>query len=404
MNITPPPLLATVDTSQEHGDVVDGRDNLRGQGSPVSGLWDGVPPPHPPRTSSSNRIPPRRVDHTYRDYSHFPAGDLQASRRKKSGTNFPTKLHLILCTDEFAHIISWMPHGRCWKIHDKDLLMREVVPRYFAQSKYESFTRQLNGWGFKRLHQSGNDFDAYYHECFLRGLPHLTVLMKRVPRNQGKMIPYVEGEPNFYEINQQFPLPPLIISPLPTMPYQGQCPHSASHMTEAGVGYDSSPTHYAPHPSNYPPPPPQYYSGYPDDPRAAATFAPQLGYPPPPFYTHQPAYHPHYPGRSPSGTRFHFDNSPLNHVPGLAKNEGAHLAAFPQAEVLKERVPAMNGTVGMHSHHDHNPDPCSPPWGARQGDIQGEISPFKEEGREDCFDSWSIFGESKNTTATTKIR
>ena len=63
-----------------------------------------------------------------------------------------------------------MPHGRAWKIHNKKLLMSEVVSKYFVQSKYESFTRQLNGWGFKRLHQSGNDFNAYYHECFLRRL------------------------------------------------------------------------------------------------------------------------------------------------------------------------------------------------------------------------------------------
>lgn len=100
------------------------------------------------------------------------------------------------------------PHGRAWKIHNKELLIRDIVPLYFVQSKYESFTRQLNGWGFKRLHQAGNDFNAFYHECFLKGLPHLTVLMKHVPPNQGKLLPYVDGEPNFYDIEQQYPLPP----------------------------------------------------------------------------------------------------------------------------------------------------------------------------------------------------
>jgi hypothetical protein len=77
-----------------------------------------------------------------------------------------------------------------------------------VQSKFESFTRQLNGWGFKRLYQAGNDFNAFYHECFLKGLPHLTVLMKRVPPNQGRLLPHVEGEPNFCDIEQQYPLPP----------------------------------------------------------------------------------------------------------------------------------------------------------------------------------------------------
>jgi hypothetical protein len=74
-----------------------------------------------------------------------------------------------------------------------------VVPRYFVQSKYQSFARQLNGWGFKRLHQAGNDFNAYYHECFLRGMPQLAVLMKRVSPKQGRLLPHLEGEPNFYE-------------------------------------------------------------------------------------------------------------------------------------------------------------------------------------------------------------
>ncbi|KAL7426219.1 hypothetical protein ACHAXH_000744 [Discostella pseudostelligera] len=163
----------------------------------------------------------RRVDHTYRDYSKFPLEELPT--RKRAPTNFPSKLHQILSNPEYAHIPSQQPHGRAWKIHNKVLLIQDIVPKYFVQSKYESFTRQLNGWGFKRLHQLGNDFNAYYHEFFLQNLPHLTVLLQRVAPNQGKLLPHVEGEPNFYEIDKQFPL-----SPHPNMmPYEGfhQPPH-----------------------------------------------------------------------------------------------------------------------------------------------------------------------------------
>ena len=110
------------------------------------------------------------------------------------------------------------------------------MPKYFVQSKYESFTRQIVGWGFKRLHQSGNDFNAFYHECFLRGLPHLTVLMKRVAPNQGKLLPHVEGEPNFYEIHVNYPLP---YHPIPSKGY---------HPPSVVVG-KVSPEHY---PSKYP--------------------------------------------------------------------------------------------------------------------------------------------------------
>ena len=148
---------------------------------------------------------PKRIDHTYYDYSTYKVGD-DFKKGKKAGSNFPAKLHQILSNPAFVHVISWMPHGRAWKIHNRDLLVNQVLPNYFAQTKYESFTRQLNGWGFKRLHQKGPDFKSFYHECFLRGLPQLTWLMKRVEPNQGRLLPDVDGEPNFYEIDKRYSL------------------------------------------------------------------------------------------------------------------------------------------------------------------------------------------------------
>ena len=34
------------------------------------------------------------------------------------------------------------PHGRAWKVLDKERLLKEVVPQYYVCSKLESFTRQ----------------------------------------------------------------------------------------------------------------------------------------------------------------------------------------------------------------------------------------------------------------------
>jgi len=42
-----------------------------------------------------------------------------------------------------------MPHGRSWAVLDKEALVAEVLPRYFNHSRFESFNRQVNGWGFK---------------------------------------------------------------------------------------------------------------------------------------------------------------------------------------------------------------------------------------------------------------
>ncbi|KAL3807890.1 hypothetical protein ACHAXA_009654 [Cyclostephanos tholiformis] len=248
----------------------------------------------------STHVPSRRMDHTYRDYAYYSLENLPAAL--KTPSNFPSKLHHILSDPENHHIISWMPHGRAWKIHNKDLLISEVVPRYFVQSKYQSFARQLNGWGFKRLHQAGNDFNAYYHEYFLRGMPQLAVLMKRVSPNQGRTLPHLEGEPNFYD-KKYTPLPPLGTTDpnqrpsLGTMgPNQFPCPPPPMAM---GAGYAFPPAppagYYDAHPTNdfssyhqvtYPPPPPPSFYDNPDNPHAAAYYASNMWY---------PSYHPCYP-------------------------------------------------------------------------------------------------------------
>eukprot|EP00984_Skeletonema_dohrnii_P002425 scaffold835_cov72-Skeletonema_dohrnii-CCMP3373.AAC.2 len=98
------------------------------------------------------------------------------------------------------------PHGRAWKVLNKTLFVEEVIPKFFGQSKFASFARQLSGWGFKRLHNTGPDFGCYYHECFLRGHPRLTVLMRRVSPGQGKVTPNMHSEPDFYTIAKQYPL------------------------------------------------------------------------------------------------------------------------------------------------------------------------------------------------------
>ncbi|KAL9189727.1 hypothetical protein ACHAXT_009402 [Thalassiosira profunda] len=153
----------------------------------------------------------RYVDHTYRDFSRYIEDGGALIKHKKSTNNFPAKLHKLLSDESYSAVITWMPHGRAWKVLDKERLISSALPEYdIACKKYESFTRQLNGWGFKRLYQSGPDLGSYYHECFLRGIPRLTTLVRRLPPLQGKATPYPAGEPNFYRISEVYPLPPRI--------------------------------------------------------------------------------------------------------------------------------------------------------------------------------------------------
>ncbi|KAL9189653.1 hypothetical protein ACHAXT_009328 [Thalassiosira profunda] len=153
--------------------------------------------------------PLRYVDHTYRDYSRYIEDGGKIAKHKKSEKNFPAKVHQMLSDPRNADAIAWMPHGRAWRVIDKTKLLDEVIPQYLVCKKYDSFSRQLNGWGFKRLYQTGPDKGCYYHEkCFLRGKPKLTSLIRRLPTNLGKATPYPEGEPNFYRIDEAYPLPP----------------------------------------------------------------------------------------------------------------------------------------------------------------------------------------------------
>ena len=149
---------------------------------------------------------PRYTDHTYREYSTYIERGGKIDKHKKSDRNFPALLHIMLSDEQYSHVISWMPHGRAWKIIDKELLMEEAAPKFFGQSKYASFARQLSGWGFKRLHKAGPDFGCYYHECFLRGHPRLTVLMRRLSPGEGRGTPNIYAEPDFYLIAKNYPL------------------------------------------------------------------------------------------------------------------------------------------------------------------------------------------------------
>jgi hypothetical protein len=58
------------------------------------------------------------------------------------------------------------------------------------------------------------DFGCYYHECFLRGHPRLTILMRRISPGQGKATPNAYEEPDFYMTAKQFPLHPTGEEPL----------------------------------------------------------------------------------------------------------------------------------------------------------------------------------------------
>lgn len=120
--------------------------------------------------------------------------------------NFAAKMHAILSRPDLQDIISWMPHGRSWRVlKPRDFEVR-VIPQYFDQTKYTSFVRQANGWGFRRITQ-GRDQGSYYHPKFLRGMPHLCKTMKRLVKSSKKRAIDPTREPDLFKISELYPLP-----------------------------------------------------------------------------------------------------------------------------------------------------------------------------------------------------
>ena len=154
-------------------------------------------------------------DEEYEDGASTPQKrGRRATRLKRSGSagrsmtgksskkaEFPIKLHKML--DEVdPNIVAWLPHGRAFRVNDIEAFVDDILPAYgFNQTKITSFYRQLNLYGFSRM-VKGPDAGGYYHECFLRGKPHLIKGMVRVKvkggGNRPKPSEIAKTQPNFY--------------------------------------------------------------------------------------------------------------------------------------------------------------------------------------------------------------
>lgn len=208
-----------------------------------------------PGNNKASATTTQYVDHTYTDFAIVgeddlrlldensallpnPASSMEASTREKlKGMSctygpmkknaggvvqpFPGKLLEVLYRSDLADSIVWMSHGRAFIVKKPKLFTTDVLPRFFKQTKFLSFTRQLNLWGFKRISR-GLDAGCYYHELFLRGRPYLAMRMRRqkIKGTGMKLTPNPDKEPDFY--NAWPVVPPLherrVLPPLPPLP------------------------------------------------------------------------------------------------------------------------------------------------------------------------------------------
>ena len=101
-------------------------------------------------------------------------------------------------------IVCWQPHGKAFMVHKPKDFVQEVMSHFFNQTKYASFQRQLNLYGFSRL-THGPDKGAYYHNCFVRGKRHLCkgMIRQKIKGTKVRKSLSPEDEPNFYTTTGQ---------------------------------------------------------------------------------------------------------------------------------------------------------------------------------------------------------
>jgi hypothetical protein len=64
-------------------------------------------------------------------------------------------------------VVSWLPGGKGFCIHNHELFCSKVLKATFNHSNYKSFEKQLNNWNFKR--EVNDSSKAYSNPNFMRG-------------------------------------------------------------------------------------------------------------------------------------------------------------------------------------------------------------------------------------------
>ncbi|KAG7342545.1 HSF-type DNA-binding protein [Nitzschia inconspicua] len=132
---------------------------------------------------------PQQMQQLYSQRSSSPLSCSIESQSNNNNSNmnsltFPMKLHSMLTDSEllgFDDVVCWMGK-EAFKVIDPHRFSLEIMPRYFNQTKYKSFQRQLNIYNFQKV-QYGPLKGGYTHPFLVKGLPELSDRIKREVTN-----------------------------------------------------------------------------------------------------------------------------------------------------------------------------------------------------------------------------
>ena len=96
------------------------------------------------------------MKHTYSDFSQVPPPTDYRQPTDITTMSFSEKVYHILSQPGYEADISWMPHGRAFKVRRPGPFEKSICKQYFGHGRYSSFLRQLNNHGFKHISQGAD--------------------------------------------------------------------------------------------------------------------------------------------------------------------------------------------------------------------------------------------------------
>ena len=91
-------------------------------------------------------------------------------------------MKVSLNEDQETFCIAWLPDGKSFVIRNPDEFTRKVLPLQFKATKFSSFTRKLNRWGFRQVNRGIGPDDPiiFGNEFFQRDNLELMTKMRSI--------------------------------------------------------------------------------------------------------------------------------------------------------------------------------------------------------------------------------